>query len=344
VGNRSSYGTNTAQPLVTQPASNQIGIGNRLLQSGASSFSYDANGSLLSSTNSNGTTNFSWDGRNRLTLVSGPSTQASFQYDFEGNLISQSINGDSRTYLLDDLTNVAVLNDDGDQEQVLSGQSIDQHFALTHSSGKVEYGLTDAINSTTIAVDQTGTVRARLIFEPFGQLTLIGEAYPFQFTGRTAAIGGLYYYRARDYEPTSGRFVSEDPLGFLDVGLNLYRYASNNPVRYGDPTGMVPPFGGLPNGAVVPLKQASSMGLGMPGFNFRKLIACLVCEAGLEHIGIELILEGLGVEISGLGVIGVGIEATKCIIEAREPLTTRPPPFQPTGTWPRPGSRPGSRP
>ena len=48
---------------------------------------------------------------------------------------------------------------------------------------------------------------------------------------------GLYYYRARYYDPAPGRFLNEDPVGF-DAGPNFYRYVSNNPVNEVDPSGL----------------------------------------------------------------------------------------------------------
>ncbi len=57
---------------------------------------------------------------------------------------------------------------------------------------------------------------------------------------RTGVGGGdLYYMRSRWYEPQTGRFLSEDPLG-LGGGLNLYAYAGNDPVNGSDPSGLVP--------------------------------------------------------------------------------------------------------
>ena len=44
------------------------------------------------------------------------------------------------------------------------------------------------------------------------------------------------YYRARYYDTVTGRFLSEDPIGF-EGGFNLYRYVKNQPTRYVDPTG-----------------------------------------------------------------------------------------------------------
>ena len=49
---------------------------------------------------------------------------------------------------------------------------------------------------------------------------------------------GLYFYRARYYDPTIGRFLSEDPIGGEDGKQNFYTYASNDPVDRFDPTGL----------------------------------------------------------------------------------------------------------
>jgi RHS repeat-associated protein len=48
---------------------------------------------------------------------------------------------------------------------------------------------------------------------------------------------GLYYYRARYYDPSAGRFTREDPIGF-GGGLDFYAYARNNPIIFVDPTGL----------------------------------------------------------------------------------------------------------
>jgi RHS repeat-associated protein len=48
---------------------------------------------------------------------------------------------------------------------------------------------------------------------------------------------GLYYYRARYYDPSAGRFLSEDPMGFA-AGVNFYPYATNRATNFRDPDGM----------------------------------------------------------------------------------------------------------
>ena len=74
----------------------------------------------------------------------------------------------------------------------------------------------------------------------FGKLTNSSGTLtnPFQYTGRELdSETGLYYYRARYYDPSTGRFISEDPTEF-DGGINFYRYAANSPTNFIDPLGL----------------------------------------------------------------------------------------------------------
>src|SRR3990170_2713622 len=75
--------------------------------------------------------------------------------------------------------------------------------------------------------------------DPFGTTTATtaGVPNPFQFTGReNDGLAGLYYYRARYYDPALSRFIAEDPLRL--VGGNLYGYVENSPLRFRDAFGL----------------------------------------------------------------------------------------------------------
>ncbi|MGA7802561.1 MAG: RHS repeat-associated core domain-containing protein, partial [Gammaproteobacteria bacterium] len=57
-----------------------------------------------------------------------------------------------------------------------------------------------------------------------------------KYTGREASPDtGLYYYRARYYDPSLGRFISEDPMGFT-AGMDFYVYGNDDPVNVNDPS------------------------------------------------------------------------------------------------------------
>ncbi|RMG32193.1 MAG: RHS repeat-associated core domain-containing protein, partial [Planctomycetota bacterium] len=65
------------------------------------------------------------------------------------------------------------------------------------------------------------------------------SALSYAYTGRLwDADAQLYYYRARWYDPTAGRFISEDPVGFAAGDANISRYAGNNSPNLRDPSGM----------------------------------------------------------------------------------------------------------
>jgi RHS repeat-associated protein len=227
---------------------------NRLLQSEPTAYLYDNNGNLISKVGPEGATTYTWDARNRLAFISTATGQAvNFFYDFDDNLIQQRLESAgvvlTWNFILDELTNVVhTSSSGGDQSSVLTGQTIDQHLAVVHPSGQVEFGLSDPINSIVATTSQSGTIDSRLFYEPFGQTTSNGSGYPFQYTGRMAVSGNLYYYRARYYDSAIGRFTSED---LIELKSPDYVYVGNNPLVFTDPLGLqsiggIRGLGGIP--------------------------------------------------------------------------------------------------
>ena len=91
---------------------------------------------------------------------------------------------------------------------------------------------------------------------------------PFQYAGRENDGTGLYYNRARYYNPAASRFVSQDPLGQAANGPNLYRYVENQPTNATDPEGttLQPAPPGLgPSGGVGVGPGGTGTGPGGPG-------------------------------------------------------------------------------
>ena len=89
--------------------------------------------------------------------------------------------------------------------------------------------------------DAAGTVVNSYDYDSYGNFESIVERVPnpYTYTGREQdPESGLYYYRARYYDPATGRFLQEDPLDVLFGDSNLYRYVRNNPVNRLDPFGL----------------------------------------------------------------------------------------------------------
>jgi len=134
------------------------------------------------------------------------------------------------------------LNADGTLgERYTYGPGIDEPL-VGQRQPKIFFYEADGLGSVTSLTDPTGAVAATYTYDSFGFLTSsTGSATNwFRYTARQFdSDTALYYYRARYYDPTIGRFISEDPIGFKG-GMNFYGYAGNNPVNKADPTGLCP--------------------------------------------------------------------------------------------------------
>ena len=118
---------------------------------------------------------------------------------------------------------------------------IDEPLAMTTAAGNF-YFHANHQGSVTALTSATGVI-TQYNYDPYGQTqTTDTTGNPFRYTGREQDAEDLYYYRARYYDPTVQRFISEDPIG-LEGGLNLYGYVGSNPVNAEDPLGLSPSFG-----------------------------------------------------------------------------------------------------
>lgn len=208
---------------------------NRLTSWGGTSHTYDNAGNLTN----DGSRTYTWDSRQRLSVLSG-SVTASFSYDADNRRKQKTVTGTATSFVYDGLQAVQEIKN-SQTTNLLPGAGLDELISRTDPSGTVRYFLGDALGSTAALTDSAGTAQTQYAYTPYGVATASGATSDnaFQYTGRENDGTGLYYYRARYYDPAKGRFTAEDPIGF-EGGLNVYAYVGGDPLLNTDPKGECP--------------------------------------------------------------------------------------------------------
>jgi RHS repeat-associated protein len=169
--------------------------------------------------------------------VEEPGTLASFAYAF-GRRLAKTVNGTGTQFLYDGL-DIAQQFEAQQVTSYLRSLAIDETLGLTTPDGSFSL-ITDALGSTVAVSDASGSAVTQYTYDTFGAVSATNPAFPnpFQFTGReNDGLVGLYYYRARYYDSSAMRFLSEDPLRGQEE-INLCAYVKNNPLRFVDPSGL----------------------------------------------------------------------------------------------------------
>jgi len=200
-------------------------------------FAYDANGSRISQTAPAGTTTSTFDAESRLKQVTNPSGTTSFVYDGDGGRVKQTTSAGTTRYLGEAYEIAPSLTT---TKYVFAGGL---RLAAKDSTGATRFYHTDHLGSSNVITDKTGAIVEVAEYTPYGSLSRReGSAnVPQKFTGqRLDASTGLYFFNARYYDPTLGRFTQPDPFVQAPANpqtLNRYSYVLNNPLRYIDPSG-----------------------------------------------------------------------------------------------------------
>lgn len=227
----------TSQQLATAKTVGPADPANRITQFGSATYSFNLEGQTTSKTDGQGTANYNWDARGRLTQATLPNGQSvNYSYDALGRRVSRNASGITTQFLYDGNDVVLDKNSNNTTVDYLNGTSIDDKLRQSSATTGNLYFLQNHLGSTSALTNGTGDVVERLQYEAYGNST--GSTLTrYDYTGRERdGLTGLMFYRARWYDPQQGRFMSEDPIGFAG-GINLYVYVKNSPTNLTDPSG-----------------------------------------------------------------------------------------------------------
>ena len=245
--NQYSYGpggNRTSSIMDSRPIAYKYDIAERLLNAGGYTYSYDKNGNLTSRKGAKGETLYSYDYEGNLITVRLPEGKdISYGYGPTGERIWKEEDGKRTYYVLEGEDIIQELNTDFSLKAAYLYAGLDRPLAVS-SGGKKRFYHEDAIGNVLALSDEKGEVASRYHYDSFGNvLSEEGERdqQEFRFAGKPFDSSGLYYFKARYYDPLSGRFITKDPLQGITgnpESYNPYIYALNKPTQYVDPYGL----------------------------------------------------------------------------------------------------------
>ncbi len=219
----------------------------QLMQAGTTNYTYDQNGNEKTA----GSTAFSYDLANRLISTTSGTTTTTYTYDGLNKRLQASTGSQASkktNYLWDIRSGLPRIALERDGNGSLLRRYVYGAKRISMTTGnKVYYFHYDPLGSVTNLTSSTGATEWTDSYEPYGLIhtevkndSRGAPATFMKFAGEYLDPTGLYHLRARQYDPSTGRFTTQDPLPNpgRDPYVSPYGYAQDRPSVLIDPSGM----------------------------------------------------------------------------------------------------------
>jgi RHS repeat-associated protein len=200
-------------------------------------YGYDARGDRTSVGPYGGTqTTLTYDAANRMTSDGAANT---YSYSAGALRMSKTVSSTTTAYAWDVSGGLpAVLREGTSTYDIYDAQGLPLEQI---SAGVVAWYHHDQVGSTRAVTSSTGSVLGQYAYDAYGNLTSGSQgSYPFLYAGQYRdSESGLYYMRARYYDPATAQFLTRDPM--VATTLSPYGYVAGNPLNGADPSGLIDP-------------------------------------------------------------------------------------------------------
>ncbi|MDU9048120.1 MAG: RHS repeat-associated core domain-containing protein [Candidatus Electrothrix sp. Rat3] len=227
--------TPTPEPVAISPAKMTYGPANQLASYNGLAVQHDADGNMVQGPLNGKPASFVFDSRNRLRQVGS----TVYTYDAENQRIAAAEGSAKTQYIVNpnaSLSQVLVREDqDGTKTYYVYGIGL----IGQEKNGAYRSFHYDFRGSTVAMTDEVGKITHQYVYTAYGTVNAVQEEAfnPFRYVGQYGVmyeVNGLYYMRARYYQPELRRFLGEDPIW----NKNLFAYVEGNPLVGIDPSGL----------------------------------------------------------------------------------------------------------